>query len=75
LSIDDRGTARNEAKAVDWWLKAADQGHAGAMVKLGEAYLEGSGLQPDRGEAARWLRLAAAQGDEDAKTILVAQGL
>lgn len=38
------------------------QGNTGAQYELGLRYARGAGVQPSVMEAARWLRMAAAQG-------------
>lgn len=50
--------------------KAAEQGHAEARFCLGECCEEGVGVEKDPVEAARWYRLAAEQGHEDAAEAL-----
>lgn len=50
-------------KAVDWWRKAAERDHLGAMVRLGFALGRGRGTRRDDVEAARWYRKAAELGD------------
>lgn len=56
--------------AMDWFEKAADNGHDEAQYMMGFCYFNGIGTDPDEDEAAYWLRLAAAQGHEDAKQML-----
>nr|WP_244422330.1 trypsin-like serine protease [Bradyrhizobium sp. ORS 285] len=56
------GVARNQAEALVWYRKAADQGLAIAQHYLGIAYFNGEGAGRDHGEAARWFNRAAAQG-------------
>ena len=53
--------------AMDWFEKAADNGHDEAQYMMGFCYFNGIGTDPDEDEAAYWLRLAAAQGHEDAR--------
>jgi len=38
------GVAKDGAKAVEWYRKAADQGQAAAMSSLGLAYADGLGV-------------------------------
>ena len=59
--------ARDPAKAVKWWRKAAKQGHVGAMVRLGDCYRNGDGMDPDPAEAFKWWRAAAEQEDAEAQ--------
>lgn len=58
-----RGANKNEAEAVSWLRKAAEQGHASAQNSLGVCYLEGRGLKKDEGEAVKWYIKAANQGE------------
>jgi len=52
-------------------LKSAEQGYVPAQVGMGETYLRNlpkeSGVIPDYGDAERWLRLAATQGNAEAQ--------
>ena len=50
--------------------QAAEQGDAGAQIRLGARYYFGDGVTKDEAEAVRWFRLAAEQGDADAQTSL-----
>lgn len=58
---------RDLTSALDWWRKAAEQGHAGAQFQLGEAFSKGLGARPDYAEAVKWYGKAAAQGYEVAQ--------
>ena len=56
--------------AQNWMLKSAEQGYVPAQEGMGEMYLinfRHDGPIPGRGEAERWLRLAAMQGNADAQ--------
>jgi TPR repeat protein len=53
-----------------WMRKSAEQGYVPAQGAMGEMYLINvgdNGPIPDYGDADRWLRLAATQGDADAQ--------
>ena len=56
------GVPQNYAKAMKWFRKAADQGHAEAQFKLGNMYYLSQGTPLDYVEAAKWLQKAADQG-------------
>ncbi len=58
------GVERDDAEAVYWLRKAAEQGYANAQIDLARRYIEGRGITKDDAEAARWTRKAAEQGDE-----------
>ncbi|KAG0001615.1 hypothetical protein BGZ79_004409 [Entomortierella chlamydospora] len=49
-------------KAMEWFLKAAKQGHPDAQNKLGYMYQKGQGVQQDWSMAAKWYHAAADQG-------------
>jgi TPR repeat protein len=58
---------RNNAEAVEWYRKAADQGHAEAQCNLGILLWNGDGVARDRLDAIKWFRKAAAQGSANAQ--------
>ncbi len=56
--------ARGEYElALDIFLPLAKQDNMAAQYNLGQMYRKGNGMAVDFVEAARWYRLAAAQGD------------
>ena len=57
-------------KAVQLFIKAAEQGNADAQCHLGECYYEGNGVPQSYSEAVKWYRRAADQGCQDAKDAL-----
>ncbi|MBW2737831.1 MAG: sel1 repeat family protein [Deltaproteobacteria bacterium] len=57
-----KGVPKNPKKAVEFYRKAAEQGHADAQAMLGSMYDSGSGVPQDISEAARWYRLSAENG-------------
>jgi TPR repeat protein len=64
LGVDYRwglGGKRDEAEAVRWYRKAADQGHAQAQVSLANCYHYGIGAEKDKKKARHWLKKAAKQ--------------
>ena len=55
--------AERTRKAGDWFRKAAEQGHAGAMFSHGLTYFFRVGVKPEDGpKALAWLNLAAELG-------------
>jgi TPR repeat protein len=54
--------ARNNAEAIRWYRKAADQGDASAENSLGAMYVRGRGVGRDFALAHMWFSLAAANG-------------
>ena len=61
------GVPKNNAEAIKWFRKAAEQGNAEAQNNLGHMYEEGQGVTQDFVEAQMWYNLAAAKGDENAR--------
>ena len=55
------------ATALREWKPFAEQGHAGAQVRLGLMYEYGDGVPQDDKTALKWYRLAVEQGDADAQ--------
>lgn len=72
------GVNKDDAEALKWLRKAADQDNALAERYLAEMYFKGRGVPADNMEAAKWLRLAADQGDAESEhnlAVLYEQGL
>ncbi len=59
-----QGVPQDDAEAVRWYRRAAEQGYARAQFNLGFMYSEGQGVLRDYVQAHKWISLAAAQGDE-----------
>ena len=55
----------DDAEALRWYRRSAEQEFARAQSKLGNAYAYGVGLEQDFTQAATWCRLGAEQGDAD----------
>ena len=54
---------QDRARAVHWYTKAAEQGHAQAQFNLGVCFLTGQGVEQDLARAVHWYTKAAEQGD------------
>ena len=61
------GVAKDEAEAVKWFRKAAEQNVADAQFSLGVCYAIGQGVTEDDAEAVKWFRKAAEQNYGDAQ--------
>ena len=61
------GVAKDNTKAMEWFRKAAEQGHAFAQYDLGFMYANGIDVPTDNAKAMEWLRKAADQGHNDAQ--------
>jgi tetratricopeptide (TPR) repeat protein len=63
---DEQVVDSKTKEAREWLLKSAEQGYANAQCSLGWEYYSAG----DKEKGLVWLRKAAAQGNEDAKTHL-----
>lgn len=61
-----RGVTRDSAEAMTWYLRAAQQGHAGAANGLGAMFQSGAGVDQSYEHAREWYLRAAASGYNDA---------
>ncbi|MDM8565904.1 hypothetical protein QUF74_09655 [Candidatus Halobeggiatoa sp. HSG11] len=68
--VGSGGVTQSYSKSKQWYQKAAKQGHLEAQLSLGMMLYHGKGGSKDLKNAKRWLSLAAAQGNEDAISIL-----
>src|SRR5260370_35484378 len=59
------GVAKDEAEAVKWFRKAAEQNFADAQYNLGVCYDRGEGVAKNEVEAYKGGLLAAGQGNDD----------
>ncbi len=66
-----KSNADPDVEAAKWYYKAASAGHAEAQFSLGLMFLVGKGVVEDRAEAMRWIRMAADQGQPEAKRFMV----
>ena len=53
------GVPQDYGKAVEWYTKAAKQGHKDAQYNLAAIYHNGNGVQKNFSQAAEWFRKAA----------------
>lgn len=59
---------KNDSKSVEFYLKAAEQGHTKAQSDLAIMYIKGMrGLKVNEREGLKWILIASAFGDEEAK--------
>jgi TPR repeat protein len=66
MYVKGEGVTRDYAEAV----KCAEQGYADAENNLGLMYAAGDGVPRDYVEAYKWLSLAAAKGNDEARDVL-----
>lgn len=53
----------NKKKAINWYKKAALQGHQRGINAVGTCYFHGIGVERNREEAVKWFRQSAEQGN------------
>ncbi len=56
-----KGPNLNIAKALQWFRKAAEQGHTSSQNNLGNMYITGRGVPQDDAQAYMWFNLAASR--------------
>ena len=62
-----QGVAKDDRKAVKWFVKAAEQNHAEAQLYLGFCYAKGQGVKINYNEVVKWWRNAAEQNHSEAQ--------
>jgi hypothetical protein len=68
LLFEGRGVEKDPAKALDWFLRAAQADGVEAMMRLAELWRSGlEGQAADPAESVRWLRRAARLGHAPAQ--------
>ena len=65
-----RGVVKDYVKAIEWYRKAAKQGHASAQYDLGFMYHNGYGISKNDTLAIEWYRKAAEQCNANAQNSL-----
>lgn len=64
------GVSQDNAEALRWYRRAAEQGHAKAQFAAAAMYDSGDGVVEDDEEAVKWYRLAAEQDMARAQFVL-----
>jgi TPR repeat protein len=67
MSPANNCVTKDEAEAVNWYRKAAEQGYAKAQSNLGFMYSNGYGVPKDETAAYMWYLLASGKGNEIAR--------
>jgi|GEM_PF-5056022 len=75
LAEEFRSGAKNSQKALEWYLKAAEQEYDFAQNNLGLIYLHGLGIPQDYKEAFKWISKAANHGRGTSQSILASMYL
>ena len=63
------GISEDDAEALKWYRKSANQGFAKAQVNLGMTYDNGEGIPENDVKAYSWWSVAKAQGHKKARSI------
>lgn len=63
---DEKNQEHDDARAMRWYLRAADRGSAEAMQYIGEMIYAGEGVDRDFSRAIEWEQKAAELGSRDA---------
>ena len=59
----DCGLPKDDLKALDCYIRAAELGAAPACERIGTSYFEGNGVSADKERAALFERIGALRGD------------
>ncbi|MDG6894815.1 tetratricopeptide repeat protein [Volucribacter amazonae] len=62
IYANGQGVRQDYFKAVEWYNKAAEQGHATAQNNLGIMYQYGKGVRQNLSEAKEWFGKACDNG-------------
>lgn len=65
--MSGEGIEQDQASAVYWLQKAAEQNQPSAMNNLGRCYSQGWGVTQDKQKALEWYKKAANAGHQEAK--------
>ncbi|MBI5900148.1 MAG: SEL1-like repeat protein [Rhodocyclales bacterium] len=63
LELLGRGDERLLGESHAWFVMAAQQGHVGAQVVVGQQFLEGKAVKGDSAQGVEWLLRAARSGN------------
>ena len=61
--LNGEGVPQDDAQALIWFRKAAEQREPTAQFEIGQAYANGRGVPRDDAQAIIWYRKAADQGE------------
>ena len=70
MFLEGANVPQDDAEAVRWFRRAAEQGNVGAQFMLGGMYREGRGVAQDDAGAVTWYRRAADQDFSGAQAML-----
>lgn len=65
------GVKQDHAASIQWFRRAAEQGHTQAQVRLAQLFAKGLGeVARDQVQAYKWMSLAAASGEPTAAKVI-----
>lgn len=64
------GVEKNPEAAVEWFVRAAEEGNAAAAYKAGGGYAEGIGTEPDLAKAFAYYKQSAEANNPDAQLVM-----
>lgn len=65
--LGGKGVEEDRAKAFEWWLKAAENGHEQSQINVAAGYWKGeAGLEKSFDKGVEWMKKAAYAGNLDA---------
>ena len=67
MHLAGQGTSQDNAKAAEWFTKAAAMNDAEAQYQIGRMRLYGIGVSTDADKALEWWKRAAQNGSKSAK--------
>ncbi len=70
MYLNGKGVDKSNSDAVYWFRKAAEQRDTLGQANLGYCYYYGKGVEINKQEAYRLIKLAADQGNEWSKKFL-----
>jgi hypothetical protein len=71
MYLNGYGLAMNDSLALEWWQRAAEQGHTDAIFSIAMLYTHGEGqVKKDMDKAIDYYLLALQAGHEDAGMII-----
>jgi len=67
MYYNGEGVSQDYKQAVEWWVKAAEQGLVKVQFNLGAMYYNGEGVSQDYKQVVEWWVKAAEQGHVNAQ--------
>ncbi|EJD6374578.1 sel1 repeat family protein [Providencia rettgeri] len=65
MYFEGKGVSKNYSRAIEWYIKSANQGYADAQLELGYLYYYGDVIKQDKDKASELFKKACLNGIED----------